>query len=68
MPFKSKDVLRRLQKVGFVIQRQSGSHVVLGDSQGRQTYVPMHTRELPTGTFRAIVKQAGLTEDDFRSL
>ena len=68
MPFKSKDVLRRLQRAGFEVQRQSGSHVVLRHRDGRQTYVPMHTRELPTGTFRAILKQAGLEEDDFRRL
>ena len=68
MPFKSKDVLRRLQRAGFEVQRQSGSHVVLRHRDGRQTYVPMHTRELPTGTFRAILNQAGLEEDDFRRL
>lgn len=68
MPFKSKDVLRRLQRAGFEIRRQSGSHVVLRDSAGRQTYVPMHTRELPSGTFRAILKQAGLSEEEFRRL
>jgi predicted RNA binding protein YcfA (HicA-like mRNA interferase family) len=65
MPFKSKDVLRR---GGFEIRRQSGSHVVLRDSSGRQTYVPMHSKKLPNGTFRAILKQAGLTEEEFRSL
>ena len=68
MPFKSKDVLRRLQRAGFEVRRQSGSHVVLRDDHGRQTYVPMHTRELPTGTFRAILKQAGLSEEEFRDL
>lgn len=68
MPFKSKDVLRRLQKAGFQVRRQSGSHVVLRHLDGRQTYVAMHTRDLPSGTFRAILKQAGMTEDEFRGL
>ena len=68
MPFKSKDVLRRLQRAGFEIRRQSGSHVVLRDEKGRQTYVPMHSKELPSGTFRAILKQAGLSEEEFRKL
>jgi predicted RNA binding protein YcfA (HicA-like mRNA interferase family) len=38
MPFKAKEVLRRLQRAGFEVRRQSGSHVVLRHADGRQTY------------------------------
>lgn len=68
MPYKAREVLARLQKVGFVIRRQSGSHIVLRHPDGRQTYVAMHTADVPTGTFRAILKQAGLTEEQFTDL
>jgi predicted RNA binding protein YcfA (HicA-like mRNA interferase family) len=68
MPFKAKEVLRKLQHAGFEVRRQSGSHVVLRHSDGRQTYVPMHTGDVPSGTFRSILKQAGITESDFRGL
>ena len=68
MPFKAKEVLRRLQRAGFEVRRQSGSHVVLRHSDGRQTYVPKHTGDVPSGTFRSILKQAGLTEETFRDL
>ncbi len=68
MPYKSKEVLRRLQKAGFQIRRQSGSHVVLKHSDGRQTYLPMHTGDVPNGTFRSILKQAELDEAEFREL
>lgn len=30
--------------------------------------VPMHARELPRGTLKAIIRQAGLTEDEFKAL
>ena len=66
MPYKAREVLARLQRAGFVIRRQSGSHVVLRHPDGRQTYVAMHTADVPTGTFRAILKQAGLTEEAFK--
>jgi hypothetical protein len=33
---------------------------------GGQTYVAMHTDDIPTGTFRSILKQARLTEEQFR--
>ncbi|MGH7798135.1 MAG: type II toxin-antitoxin system HicA family toxin [Candidatus Binatia bacterium] len=48
--------------------RQTGSHKVLRHPEGRQTYVAMHPGTLPTGTFRKILKQAGLSEEQFRGL
>ncbi len=68
MPYRAKDVLARLKKAGFEVRRQSGSHVVMRHADGRQTYVPMHTGDVPNGTFRSILKQAELTEDEFRAL
>jgi predicted RNA binding protein YcfA (HicA-like mRNA interferase family) len=68
MPYKAREVLAKLQRAGFVVRRQSGSHVVLRHQDGRQTYVAMHTGDVPTGTFRSILKQSGLTEDEFRKL
>jgi len=68
MPFKAREVLAKLQRTGFVIKRQSGSHVVLRHPDGRQTYVSMHPGDIPTGTFRSILRQPGLTEEEFRKL
>ena len=68
MPYKAREILARLKRAGFVVKRQSGSQVVLRHEDGRQTYVAMHTADVPTGTFRSILKQAGLTEDEFRDL
>ena len=68
MPYKAREILVRLQRAGFVVRRQSGSHTVLRHPDGRQTYVVLHTTDLPAGTFRAILKQAGLTEEEFRNL
>ena len=68
MPYKAREVLARLKRAGFVVKRQSGSHVVLRHADGRQTYVAMHTEDAPKGTFRSILRQAGLTEEQFRNL
>ena len=68
MPFSAREVLARLIRAGFLEVRQSGSHKVLRHPDGRQTYVAMHPGTLPTGTFRKILKQAGLTEEQFRFL
>jgi predicted RNA binding protein YcfA (HicA-like mRNA interferase family) len=68
MPYSAREVLDRLRRAGFVEVRQSGSHKVLRHSDGRQTYVAMHPGTLPTGTFRKILKQAKLSEEEFRKL
>ena len=68
MPHKAKEVLRKLKRAGFEESRQSGSHLVLRHEDGRQTYLPMHTGDVPMGTFRSILNQAGLIEEEFRDL
>lgn len=68
MPFKAREAVAKLQRAGFVIKRQSGSHMVLRHPDGRQTYVAMHPGDIPTGTFRAMLKQAHLSEEEFRKL
>ena len=64
MPYKARELLGKLQHAGFVVN----SHVVLRHADGRQTYVAMHPGDVPSGTLRAILKQAGLTEDQLRQL
>ena len=66
MPYSAREVLARLIRAGFVEVRQS--HKVVRHPDGRQTYVAMHPGTLPTGTFRKILKQAGLSEEQFRAL
>jgi predicted RNA binding protein YcfA (HicA-like mRNA interferase family) len=68
MPYKAREVLAKPQRAGFVLKRQSGSHVVLRHADGRQTYVAMHPGDMLTGTFRAILRQAGLAENEFGEL
>ncbi|MBI4487521.1 MAG: type II toxin-antitoxin system HicA family toxin [Deltaproteobacteria bacterium] len=68
MPYPAREVLAKLLRAGFVEVRQAGSHKVLRYPDGRQTYVAMHPGTLPTGTFRKILKQAGLSEEHFRAL
>jgi len=41
----------------------AGSHLKVRHG-GRATVIPMHRGDLPAGTFRAILKQLGLTEQD----
>lgn len=68
---KARDVIRALQKGGFSIVRTTGSHcrLVHDSDPTRQTTVPVHTgKDLPRGTLRSIINQAGLTVDEFIDL
>ena len=57
------DAVRALQKLGFVVVRQKGSHVILRrDTSG--CVVPQH-RELKIGTLSGVLKQAGVSVDEF---
>jgi predicted RNA binding protein YcfA (HicA-like mRNA interferase family) len=68
MPYKAREVLAKLHQAGFENKRQSGSHIVLRHPDGRQTYVAVHTGDIPTGTLRSILRQTGLTMTDFNNL
>lgn len=60
-----KDVVKALEKLGFYLDRVSGSHHVMKKANpGRTAPVPVHgNADLPKGTLRNILKQAGITKD-----
>jgi predicted RNA binding protein YcfA (HicA-like mRNA interferase family) len=68
MPYTAREVLAKLMRAGFTEKRQSGSHKILRHPDGRQTYVAIHTGDIPNGTFRSILRQARLTEEEFKQL
>ena len=58
-----REAIRALERLGFYVTRQRGSHVVLRkSSQG--CVVPNH-KELKAGTLAGILKQAGISNDEF---
>ena len=65
-----RDVIRALERAGFVIDRSSGSHHVLvhPDDPERRTIVPFGRKTMKLGTLRNILRQARISVDDFTSL
>jgi predicted RNA binding protein YcfA (HicA-like mRNA interferase family) len=61
----STEVIRVLESHGFVFVSQKGSHTKYRNTTGRSTIVPHPKKELPIGTTRSIIRQAGLTPKDF---
>ncbi len=65
-----KEVIKVLSKIGFQIIRQRGSHVILVRYLNRKkkaVVVPMH-KEIDKGTLLEIIRQAGLTKEEFLGL
>jgi predicted RNA binding protein YcfA (HicA-like mRNA interferase family) len=65
--FTYRDIVQRLKFFGFSFLRQAaGSHEIwYSKSTGRYTTIPNHTGDMPPGTLRAILKQAGISAEDF---
>ena len=59
------EALRALERLGFSVIRQTGSHVRLAQGDRRVT-VPMH-RSLVVGALQSILRQAGVSLDDFHN-
>ena len=64
-----REVVNALTKSGYEQDRQRGSHIILRQvaSPHRRIVVPDHD-EVARGTLRAIIRQAGLTVDEFKAL
>ena len=63
-----KECIKALMKIGFFIKRQESSHIILRRTEPfSQVVVPDH-KELDRGTLRAIIRQAGLSIDEFINL
>lgn len=66
---KPKQVVAALEKAGFEVRRQTGSHAIMYKSGIRYPIsIPLHPGDLPKGTLRAIIRQAGLTVEEFLGL
>ncbi len=64
-----RDAVKALGKLGYQIDHQTGSHIILRQDvpPHRRLTVPAHS-ELAKGTLRAIIREAGMTVEEFRKL
>ncbi len=66
---KPAEVVAALERAGFLVKRQTGSHLILyKPGLRRPLSIPVHTSDMPIGTLRSIIRQANLTVDEFSKL
>ncbi len=62
---KPKEFIKRLEKLGFVHQRTTGSHMIYKHpGGGNRANVPFHLKEIPRGTLSAILRESGIKKED----
>jgi predicted RNA binding protein YcfA (HicA-like mRNA interferase family) len=62
---RPKDIIKILEKNGFVLDRTKGSHhIYFNKKSNKRAVIPMHKKDLPRGTMFAIFKQAGINRND----
>lgn len=65
--FRYREIVKRLKQLGFEFDRQAaGSHEIWRNpGMNRYTTIPNHPGDMPEGTLRAILKQAGIEPEKF---
>ena len=65
--FKYREIIRRFKRFGFAFDRHAaGSHEIwYNPATNRYITIPNHSGSMPEGTLRAIIRQSGLSVDDF---
>ena len=66
---KATELIRALEKAGFQVIRQKGSHVRMQHPDGRVVTVPVHPgQDIGRGLLRKVIRDAELTRDELVAL
>ena len=65
----AKEIIKALSNIEYEFDHQTGSHIILRNTQPpyRRSVIP-NRKEVPRGTLRAIINEAGLTIEEFLKL
>ena len=65
--FNYRKIIKRIKRFGFEFDRQAaGSHEIWYNSaSNKYTTIPNHSKDMPEGTLRAILREAGITPQEF---
>ncbi len=66
--YSSDEVIKRLEKLGFLVVSQRGSHLKMKNKKtGKVTIVPTKVKVLPQGTLLGILRLAGINKELFEA-
>lgn len=68
-PIKARELIKILNKLGFIKKRQKGSHVFFSHSDGRTTVVPVHpSKQIGRGLLRSILHEVKVSPEELKKL
>ncbi len=63
---KAREIERVLRSLGYELSRQSGSHAIYKNKEGKRITLPVHGgKEISVGVFRAILSDLAMSKEDF---
>jgi len=62
-----RDAVKAFGKLGYVVDHQTGSHIIMRHPNLRRLTIPDH-RELAKGTLRSLIREGGITKEEFITL
>jgi len=66
---KSKEFVKVIEKLGFYLDRQKGSHAIYKNNDGRRVVVPIHSgKDLKPGTLMGMIQDIGINKETFFEL
>ena len=65
---KPHQLIKFLEKLGFVQGQGRGSHIRLTHPSGRWTQVAVHPKPIPEGTLKKIIREAKMTDEELEGL
>lgn len=66
---KAKEFIKVIEKLGFHLDRQKGSHAIYKDSHGQRVVVPIHSgKDLKPGTLMGMLQDIGINKETFFEL
>jgi predicted RNA binding protein YcfA (HicA-like mRNA interferase family) len=65
----ARQIIAVLEKVGFSLARQSGSHMIFKNASGKRATVPFHSsKTLHPKVLKSILRDADLSIEDLEKL
>lgn len=66
---RPKELIKILEKSGFELRRQTGSHAVFRHPETKNmAIVPVHAKDIKRGLLFGILRQAGISQEEFLKL
>ncbi|HCC05813.1 TPA: type II toxin-antitoxin system HicA family toxin [Candidatus Nomurabacteria bacterium] len=63
---KAREIEKVLKSLGYVLSRQSGSHAIFKNTEGKRIVIPIHGgKEISIGVFLAILSDLNMTKEEF---